>query len=546
MIHFRPFHQLLSLILALVPTLAFSAAVPNGITVFPSVLERGKTQEIVVHGGGGQGPYELWTSFAGTFKQRQDGDGVRFDVNLPADVELGVGAVQLSSSNFLSALRLVFVDELPVKVIHPAPHQSNNAAMVSLPITIAGRATAKESDFFKMQLKSNEVVSVDLLARRLASRFDPYIRIWNPMGEEVAYNDFDRSFGADCRISFQAPEDGTYVVEVRDMRHGGGSENNYVLRLGSFFMADTAFPLAIARSGSNRVTAASSLQQETLELPPFTPSAHREKHRMIVRRPGVPGFSEIPLRVNDLPVVLDVETNHPAVLAQKVAFPCAIDGRFDRRGDVDWYRIEVEKGQKLTFRTFSRSLGSPTDVVLRLVRTNGTQIKELDLNRSMEPSLDHVFEEAGSCFLRVWEGTWLAGRENVYRLEIEPFKPRLLAHSPSDHFMSEPGADIKINLTLDRAGYDGAVMVFLDPPVEGLKVAQAKIDAGKKEGEITLSLADKALLGRPVRFQLAVKAAEGSDAVSGWVTTQNAPALKWLKERRMPSHLNGLITGLFR
>src|ERR1041384_1954840 len=71
-------------------------------------------------------------------------------------------------------------------------------------------------------------------------------------GRELAHNDDGVGLRGDSRIAFQAPETADYLIELRDVNYGGGSEFSYRLRIGTFPFAVTAFPLAAEQGSSAR------------------------------------------------------------------------------------------------------------------------------------------------------------------------------------------------------------------------------------------------------------------------------------------------------
>src|SRR5262249_3304512 len=56
------------------------------------------------------------------------------------------------------------------------------------------------------------------------------------------------------------------------------------------------------------------------------------------------------------PVVLEVEPNDPSDKAQKVAVPCEVAGRIDRKHDRDWYSFTAKKGDVLSIEVLSDRL----------------------------------------------------------------------------------------------------------------------------------------------------------------------------------------------
>ena len=80
-------------------------------------------------------------------------------------------------------------------------------------------------DYFKFTATKGQVYEVELYARRIRSALDPVLYICNAQGGRITGNDDSR--GPDSYIRFQVPEDGDYLLEVRDHLNNGGPAYTY-------------------------------------------------------------------------------------------------------------------------------------------------------------------------------------------------------------------------------------------------------------------------------------------------------------------------------
>src|SRR5437899_3994869 len=62
--------------------------------------------------------------------------------------------------------------------------------------------------------------------------------------------------------------------------------------------------------------------------------------------------------VDDLPQVMEVDTNHSIATAQTVPIPCVVVGRADAEV-TDYFKFKVAAGQRVSFEVLGRRLGSP-------------------------------------------------------------------------------------------------------------------------------------------------------------------------------------------
>lgn len=130
-----------------------------------------------------------------------------------------------------------FVTELP---IFSEPASDNNSPMtastVEVPQVICGRIESEaDLDCYSFVAKKGEKFTFEILARRQSSRLDSFLRILNDKGQALREDDdgrFGRLTFADTFLEgWEAPADGTFTVEVRDVHLRGGPGFEYVLQI---------------------------------------------------------------------------------------------------------------------------------------------------------------------------------------------------------------------------------------------------------------------------------------------------------------------------
>ena len=85
--------------------------------------------------------------------------------------------------------------------------------------------------------------------------------------------------------------------------------------------------------------------------------------------------------INRRPVVvgegrqgLESAENDRADRAEPVAVPGGMSGRIERDGDVDHFRFEAKKGERLILEVYGRRLGTSIDSALEILDQNGTPV----------------------------------------------------------------------------------------------------------------------------------------------------------------------------
>jgi hypothetical protein len=103
--------------------------------------------------------------------------------------------------------------------------------------------TNEDVDYFAVELKKGERLSVELEGIRLGtSLFDAYVAIMDTKRFEIASADDTALLLQDPFVGIIAPEDGTYIIQVRETSYGGGDNGAYRLHVGNFPRPQAVYP----------------------------------------------------------------------------------------------------------------------------------------------------------------------------------------------------------------------------------------------------------------------------------------------------------------
>jgi len=131
------------------------------------------------------------------------------------------------------------VDDLP-ECSEREPNDSQNSAQtVTLPIIVNGHiGQPGEQDVYKFEGRAGQKIVAEVLARRLDSPLDSFLRLTDADGKQLAFNDDfeDKGAGldthhADSYIAATLPADGNYFIHITDTQSQGGPDYAYRLRL---------------------------------------------------------------------------------------------------------------------------------------------------------------------------------------------------------------------------------------------------------------------------------------------------------------------------
>jgi hypothetical protein len=438
------------------------------------------------------------------------------------------------------------VDDLPSVADNGQNHAAAQAQVLTLPIAIDGVCDGTAFDFFKFTGKKEQRVSVEVVAARLASTLDPVLRLLDSTGKELLLVDDDPSFGADCRFSLALPADGEYVLELRDNQFRGGGR--YRMRIGDFPLVSAPYPLG-GRFGSTMRfrfsgPVADAAAPVFLRLPDDGPSGRQS---IGAKLPNGQSSGMATIVTSRLADIVETEPNSDWKVATLTSLPCAVNGTFQEARDRDYYQFAATKGQVMQFRAVSRSLGSPSYLVLRVLNADGGQVAESPINDSDETSVAFTFPADGMYGLLVEDLLGRGGPEYAYRVEIEPnegFALTLKQDKDTRTKFSPPlnqGA-LAFTVTVARRAYDGPIQLSIDSTTPGYTLLNGVIPEKANEHRVIVRPPSGQTAGALHAIHLV-----GSATIQGRpyrVPMSTSPALKarWPQLSFPPAWLDGLMT----
>src|SRR6266542_2806142 len=165
------------------------------------------------------------------------------ELTVPADESEGLRwyTLPLGKGQKSNAVPVV-ISKLPD--VREAPGDNDTPAKAQLlrvPAGVSGCMDAPgDVDCYAIDAKKGERFTFEVIAQRHGSHLDSLLRVLGPKGEKLAENDDhrERNSGyngfnqhADSFLEWEAPADGRYVVQVRDVHQRGGPEFGYFLRV---------------------------------------------------------------------------------------------------------------------------------------------------------------------------------------------------------------------------------------------------------------------------------------------------------------------------
>ena len=396
------------------------------------------------------------------------------------------------------------------------------------------RFTPGTADRYRFEARKGQQLVIAASARELIPYladavpgwFQATLALYDAKGKELAYDD-DYRFHPDPVLFFKVPEDGQYVIEIKDAIYRGRPDFVYRITLGELPFITGVFPLG-GRAGTTTTVKLSgwNLPTDTLTIDAkdMTPGI-----RPLSVRKGEMISNTMPFVVDTLPECVEQEPNDSTQTAQAVTLPVIVNGRIDRPGDWDVFRFEGRAGQQIVADVCARRLESPLDSVLELFDASGKRLAFNDDHEDKSDGLrthhadsliNFTLPADGTYYVRLGDAQHHGGPEYAYRLRLSAPRPDFeLRVAPSCLNTIAWRLNTLAVFALRKDGFNGEIALrFKDNP-DGLALDGGLIPEGQDQVRLTLAMAPM-LTGEPMRVCL-----EGRAMIDGKeVVRQAVPA----------------------
>ena len=459
---------------------------------------------------------------------------VMLRITIDADAEPGPRELRLAGARGLTNPVVFCVGQLPEFSEPPPPDgadaknpaESQGAARrsetaITLPATVNGQIMPSEAgqlrfarqgqqpppgdvDRYRFHARKGQRLVVAASARELIPYladavpgwFQAALALYDADGKELAYDD-DYRFHPDPILFTTIPKDGEYVIEIRDAIYRGRADFVYRISVGELPLVTGIFPLGGRAGSPSRV----ELQGWDLPASELTMDAKDKGpgvYPVLVRR-GELFSNRMPFAVGELPECLEREPNDRPEVAQGVALPMVINGRIDRPGDWDLFRIEGKAGQKIVAEVTARRLESPLDSVLKLTDAGGRQLAYNDdhedkgaglYTHHADSLLTATLPADGTYYVHVGDAQHQGGREYAYRLRISEPRPDFELRIAPSSINARGGMAVPITVyVLRKDGFSGEIALSLQGAPAGYALNGAVVPADQDQIRLTLTAA---------------------------------------------------------
>jgi hypothetical protein len=331
----------------------------------------------------------------------------QFRLTLPADATPGTAEVRVVGRYGISGSRLFAIQTGLTEVAEKGPNDTAATAQkVPLDCVINGTSDNEGEDHFRFAAKKGQRVVVDCQAIRLDSTLRAALTVSDSEGKVLARS---RPYylRTDPLLDVLIPADGEYTVELHDATYGGGLP--YRLLITTKPHLENVFPRAVAPGSTSELTIlgrnlggkptggkvldrdldalalsytapandASSLTRFDFLRHPTASTAMMRGWQFV---PKSLAHALPPLTmVNPVgPITLEREDNDTREKAQPLKVPTTLCGRFDKPGDADWYRLDLDANEAVQIDLLCERLDLPGDPFVIVTDAKGNEVGQFD------------------------------------------------------------------------------------------------------------------------------------------------------------------------
>lgn len=473
--------------------------------ITPVGIQRGVETEVIINGARLTDAEQLLFYTPGFQVKKLEvvnDNTVKVLVAVAADCTPGIHALRVKTATGISDLKTFTVGILP-QVTEKEPNSNfTEPQPIAQNVTVLGVVENEDVDHFVIEAKKGERITAELEGLRLGyTFFDPYVAILNSDRFEISRSDDNALLSQDCLCQVIAPEDGKYIIQVRESSFGGDGNCKYRLHVGNFPRPRAALPAGGKPGESIEVTWLGDVGgpfKSTVVLPTKLGEASVLAQDAVGLAPSPNVF-----RVADLPSALESEPNNEIAKASAGSSPGAMHGVIDVPGDVDYFKFTAKKDEQYDVRCYARGgLRSPLDSVVTILNAQGAGIVGNDDTAGPDSYMRFGVPADGDYYVVTTDHLKAGGPEYAYRLEINRVAAALTMALPERQqyvpvTLAVPrGNRMAVMVQAQRANFGGDLNVQYQNMPAGMTVESVPLGANLTDVPVLFSAtADAASAG---------------------------------------------------
>lgn len=433
-------------------------------------------------------------------KNVQIDDTIVLQVTIAPDAAIGNREIRLLSPAGFSNPLLFQVGDLP-EISEASGTYTKNTHIPSLPVLLNGQMLPGEVKEFSFSAKKGQRLVFAVQARALIPYladavpgwFQAVLSLFDSKGKKLAFLD-DYQFSPDPVLVYDVLKDDDYKLEIRDSIYRGRQDFVYRLSVGELPFLQSIFPLGGYASSTTRVEVAGvNLPSQKIDvvagqgdLETKWVSLQKDKH----------ASNRLPFAVDTLPQLLEKEPNNDIQQAQAVRLPVIVNGRIDPPRDVDVFRFDGKKGDRIVVDVTARRMNSPLDSRITLTDQAGTVLQMNDdhddrasglITHQADSFLAQELPSNGVYFVFIGDTQGKGGESYSYRMRLSPPQPDFaLRVVPSMLSLPLNGMTQATVYAVRKDGFQGKINLSLDHAPKGCSLNPSSIPEDADNVHLTL------------------------------------------------------------
>jgi hypothetical protein len=437
-------------------------------------------------------------------------DTLRVTFQIAADCRLGEHAFRVRTSSGVSELRTFWVGALPVIDEKEPNTQFDSPQPIPLNVTVHGVIENEDVDYFEVECKKGQRLSVEIEGQRLGGTFfDPYVAILDSKRFEVAVGDDSPIIGQDGGCSVIIPDDGKYIIQVRESSYGGNGACQYRLHVGTFPRPTAIVPAGGPAGEEIEIRFIGDPAGEVTQKVKL-PAAGDPLFRVHCETPDGIHPAGIKFHVSGVPHVVEGENANSPQAAMAGTAPGAFNGVISAPGENDYMKFSATKGQVFDIHCYARRLGSPLDPVMHIGQfANNTVTKYLaGVDDAIGPDsyLRFTVPEDGEYVIWVHDHLKKGGPDYFYRVELtvptastNTDIPRVdgnnVANQDRQNIAVPKGNRFAFMAVANRTDWGGPAAIGFDKLPPGVSFAADPVDPGLNQVPVVMEASPDAAVG---------------------------------------------------
>lgn len=436
-------------------------------------LQIGAATTLVITGAELTPSPTIWlgdTAIEAAVKEGAAAERVELEIQLPKDSHAafpGIRQLRVSNESGISNAVALVVDELPQSTWMPE--------LTAWPVALSGSCDGATRLVTTLDGVRDQLLAVEVEARRLGSMLNPTIRVLDEQGVQIAWAQADSLLDGDARLAVTLPHDGKYQLELHDALFQG--------------QPPAFFRVKIAKEAAPSTPFLRGMQVEELSLRSLTSlvddaTAANAWRPVRLERPSAAATGRLRLFVSPWREAVEDED---ALLDAPLPAPIGINGRIGASQETDKYVVTAAPGETLRVECFAERANSPLDGVLTVVDAAGNQLAAGDDQPgTVDPGLEFTMPgEPVTLALR--DLRHRGGDEFRYRLSVLPAnQPGIRLTLDADRYLVPRNGVAILRAHVDRQGNDAAIKLNLAALPGGVVADVQEIPPGASDALVTL------------------------------------------------------------